>query len=127
MDPTYSIIVPIYNESCCIDELYRRVSEVMDTTHEPWELILINDGSTDTSPEMIRALAEKDQRVRPVLFARNFGHQIAVTAGMDFSRGKAVIVIDADLQDPPEVMLELIQKWREGYEEIGRASCRERV
>ncbi|HML39797.1 MAG TPA: glycosyltransferase family 2 protein [Bellilinea sp.] len=118
MDPTYSIIVPIYNESCCIDELYRRVSEVMDTTHEPWELILINDGSTDTSPEMIRALAEKDQRVRPVLFARNFGHQIAVTAGMDFSRGKAVIVIDADLQDPPEVMLELIQKWREGYEVV---------
>ncbi|HEY4691858.1 MAG TPA: glycosyltransferase, partial [Bellilinea sp.] len=89
MDPTFSIIVPIYNEECCLDELYRRLSEVMDQTHEPWELILINDGSRDKSPEMIRELAANDKRVRPVMFARNFGHQIAVTAGLDYSRGQA--------------------------------------
>jgi len=118
MKPVYSIIAPIYNEEESIDELYKRVSEVMDRTHEPWELILVNDGSQDRSPEIIRELAVKDKRVQPVMFARNFGHQIAVTAGLDYSRGDAVVIIDADLQDPPEVILELIDKWREGYEVV---------
>ena len=114
MEPTFSIIAPIFNEECSLDELYRRISEVMDQTHEPWELVLVNDGSRDASPEIIRSLAAADKRVRPVMFARNFGHQIAVTAGLDYARGQAVIIIDADLQDPPEVMLEMISKWREG-------------
>ncbi len=118
MEPTFSIIAPIYNEACCVEELYKRVSTVLDSTGEPWELILINDGSVDESPELIRGLARKDERVRPVMFARNFGHQIAVTAGLDYSRGKAVIIIDSDLQDPPEVILDLIAKWREGYEVV---------
>lgn len=118
MNPTISIIVPIFNESCCLDELYNRVSEVMNHSGEAWELILVNDGSTDASPDMIRGLAEKDERVRPVMFARNFGHQIAVTAGMDYSRGEAVVIIDADLQDPPEVILEFISKWREGFQVV---------
>src|SRR5574340_1841200 len=118
MEPTFSIIAPIYNEECCLDELYRRVSEVMDQTHEPWELVLVNDGSRDSSPEIIRKLAASDKRVRPVMFARNFGHQIAVTAGLDYSRGQAVTIIDADLQDPPEVILEMIQKWRAGAEVV---------
>lgn len=118
MEPTFTIIAPIYNEECCLDELYRRVSEVMDQTHELWELILVNDGSRDSSPEMIRRLAAEDKRVRPVMFARNFGHQIAVTAGLDYSRGQAVIIIDADLQDPPEVILEMIEKWRSGAEVV---------
>jgi polyisoprenyl-phosphate glycosyltransferase len=90
----------------------------LDRTGEPWELILVDDGSTDGSTALIRKLAENDARVRPVIFARNFGHQIAVTAGIDFARGDAVIIIDADLQDPPEVILELINKWREGYEVV---------
>ena len=118
MEPTFSIIVPVYNEACCLRELYTRVSEVMARTQEPWELVLINDGSLDESPEIIRELAGEDSRVRPVLLARNFGHQIAVTAGLDYSRGKAVIIIDADLQDPPEVILDLIEKWREGYQVV---------
>jgi polyisoprenyl-phosphate glycosyltransferase len=79
---------------------------------------LIDDGSTDGSTDLIRELAQQDRRVRPVIFARNFGHQIAVTAGWDYSRGQAVTIIDADLQDPPEVILELIKKWREGYEVV---------
>ena len=116
--PVFSIIAPIYNEQETLPVLYQRISEVMDRTGEPWELVLVDDGSHDTSVEIIHSLAEEDKRVRPVILARNFGHQIAVTAGLDYSRGEAVVIIDADLQDPPEVILELIEKWREGYEVV---------
>jgi dolichol-phosphate mannosyltransferase len=118
MKPVFSIIAPIFNEKGCFDELYRRVSEVMDTTGEEWEFVMVDDGSSDGSTDMIRKLAKKEKRVRPVIFARNFGHQIAVTAGLDYCRGDAAIIIDADLQDPPEVILELIAKWREGYQVV---------
>jgi len=118
MNPTLSIIVPVYKEISCIDELYKRMTQVMDSTGETWELILVDDGSTDGSTDSIKAYADKDDRVRPVIFARNFGHQIAVTAGLDYSRGKAVVIIDADLQDPPEVILDLIKKWQEGYQVV---------
>lgn len=118
MNITYSIVAPIYNELENIPELYRRVSEVMNSTHEPWELILIDDGSTDGSTEAIRTLAREDECVRPVIFARNFGHQIAITAGWDYARGDAVVIIDADLQDPPELILEMAKKWKEGYEVV---------
>jgi dolichol-phosphate mannosyltransferase len=90
----------------------------MEQNREPWELIMIDDGSQDGSTDLIRNLRSKDPRVRPVIFARNFGHQIAVTAGMDYSRGEAIVIIDADLQDPPELILEMIEKWREGYEVV---------
>lgn len=113
---TFSIIAPIYNEVVNLPELYRRVSEVMNSTGEFWELILVDDGSTDGSTDLIHQYAEQDPHVRPVIFARNFGHQIAVTAGLDYSCGEAVVIIDSDLQDPPEVILDLIEKWREGYE-----------
>ena len=116
--PVFSIIAPIYNEQESLPVLYQRVSDVMDTTGEPWELVLVDDGSQDTSAEIMRSLAEQDERVRPVILARNFGHQIAVTAGLDYSRGDAIVIIDADLQDPPEVILKLIEKWREGYEVV---------
>ena len=118
MKPVFSIIAPVYNEICCLDALVERVADVMDQTGEDWELVLVDDGSTDGSTEKIRELAGGNTRVRPVIFARNFGHQIAVTAGLDYSRGDAVVIIDADLQDPPEVILDLIQKWREGYEVV---------
>jgi dolichol-phosphate mannosyltransferase len=118
MKITYSIIAPIYNEIDNIPELYRRVKEVMDTSGETWELVLVDDGSTDGSTDKIRELAQKDNAVRPVIFARNFGHQVAITAGWDYARGDAIVIIDADLQDPPEVILELAKKWKEGYEVV---------
>ena len=118
MKITYSIIAPIYNEKDNLHELYRRVCEVMDSTKERWELVLVDDGSTDGSTDIIRSLAQKDKRVRPVIFARNFGHQIAITAGWDYARGDAVVIIDADLQDPPEVILEMAKKWKEGNEVV---------
>jgi len=118
MQPTFTIIAPVYNEAESLPVLYQRVKEVMDSTGEPWELMLIDDGSNDGSTDMIRSLAKQDERVRPIIFARNFGHQIAVTAGLDYSRGQAVIIIDSDLQDPPEVILDLIAKWREGFEVV---------
>ena len=118
MKITYSIVAPIYNELDNLPELYRRVKEVMDSMDKPWELILVDDGSSDGSTEAIRELAKKDDHVRPVIFARNFGHQIAITAGWDYARGDAVVVIDADLQDPPELIREMGEKWQEGYEVV---------
>ena len=118
MKPEISIIAPVYNEIACLDELYRRLREVMDPSGFTWELILVDDGSHDGSTEKIRELARDFDRIRPVIFARNFGHQIAVTAGLDYSRGQAVVIIDADLQDPPEVILDLILKWKEGYQVV---------
>jgi dolichol-phosphate mannosyltransferase len=118
MKITYSIVAPIYNELENLPELYRRVKEVMDSMNESWELILVDDGSTDGSTAALRELGKKDKCVRPVIFARNFGHQVAVTAGLDYSRGDAVVIIDADLQDPPELIREMAKKWKEGYEVV---------
>jgi glycosyltransferase involved in cell wall biosynthesis len=115
----YSIIAPCYNEEGNLGELQRRISEVMDQTNEPWELVLVNDGSSDRTPELMRELHAADPgRVHYIDFARNFGHQIAVTAGMDYAQGEAVILIDADLQDPPELILEMIARWKEGYQVV---------
>lgn len=116
--PVYSIIAPIFNEAGNIPDLYTRVRDVLDSTGETWELLLVDDGSTDNSADLMREYAGQDERLRPVIFARNFGHQIAVTAGLDYCRGDAVVIIDADLQDPPEVILDLIAKWKEGYEVV---------
>lgn len=118
MQPEISVIAPIFNEVGNIAELYRRVKETMEKIGELWELILVDDGSTDGSTEKIRELARQDKHVRPVIFARNFGHQLAVTAGLDYSRGQAVVMIDSDLQDPPEVIAELVEKWRTGYDVV---------
>lgn len=116
--PQYSIVAPIYNEEGNIPKLYERISAVMDSTEEPWELILVNDGSRDRSLELIEGLAAEDERVKIINFARNFGHQTAVTAGIDHADGAAVVLIDADLQDPPEVILEMIERWKAGYEVV---------
>lgn len=117
--PVFSVVVPVYNEVESLPELYRRVRQVMEELGEPWELVLVDDGSTDGSTELIRQLQAQDpEHVRGVILARNFGHQIAVTAGIDYARGQAVILMDADLQDPPEVIPQLVAKWREGYQVV---------
>ena len=114
----YSVVAPCWNEEGSLPALYRRVKEVMVQTGESWELVLVNDGSTDRTRELMQELHNADPRVHYIDFARNFGHQIAVTAGMDYAQGDAVILIDADLQDPPELILEMIKKWQEGYEVV---------
>jgi polyisoprenyl-phosphate glycosyltransferase len=116
--PTLSVVAPVFNEEAILHELYRRLSAVLDGAGLDWELVLINDGSRDRSLEIMRELNAADPRVKVVSFARNFGHQVAITAGADYAQGEAVCIIDADLQDPPEVILDLLAKWREGYEVI---------
>jgi dolichol-phosphate mannosyltransferase len=113
--PKYSLIIPIYNEEETIPELYRRVSDVMDSLDDSVELILINDGSRDRSLNLMRELQERDARVCYISFARNFGHQAAVTAGLNFARGQVIVVLDADLQDPPELIPKMIESWQAGY------------
>lgn len=114
----YSIVVPVYNEEEVIMETYRRLTEIMEQTKEEYEILFINDGSRDLTMEQIKSICEKDKRIKLINFSRNFGHQIAVTAGMEYSKGQAVVIIDADLQDPPEVILTMIKKWKEGYDVI---------
>ncbi|MGE6630193.1 glycosyltransferase family 2 protein [Bacillus sp. NPDC077027] len=116
--PQYSIVVPVYNEELVIHESYQRLKTVMDSTGEAYELLFVNDGSKDRTSEMIKGYCQQDPSVKLIDFSRNFGHQIAITAGMDYARGNAVIVIDADLQDPPELILEMIEKWKEGFEVV---------
>lgn len=114
----YSIIVPLYNEELVINESYRRLKEVMDSTNENYEIVFVNDGSKDKTREKTEEICSKDEKIKLINFSRNFGHQAAITAGMDLALGDAIIVIDADLQDPPEVMLKMIEKWKEGYEVV---------
>lgn len=114
----YSIVIPVLNEEKVLNELYQRLTKVMTDIGESYEIIFINDGSTDNSLKIMKQLQTHDKRIKIIDFSRNFGHQIAITAGIDFTSGDAVITIDADLQDPPEVIPNLIKKWKEGYEVI---------
>ena len=116
--PAYSIVAPVFNEAATLPHFYARVIAVMEEVGEPFELVLVNDGSRDDSLAVMRVLHERDRRVRVVNFSRNFGHQIAITAGMDNARGQAVVIIDSDLQDPPEVIPELIARWKDGAEVV---------
>ena len=115
---TISIIAPVFNEEAVLPELYRRVSQVMAEVGEPWEMVLVDDGSRDRSAQIISELNAKDSRLKGISFSRNFGFQEAVTAGLDHVEGEAIILTDADLQDPPEVMTAMIAKWREGYDVV---------
>lgn len=117
-DVTYSIIIPAYNEEAVLHEMHRRMVEVMDQTGEPWEIILVNDGSRDRTAQIIAELHSKDARIKGISLSRNGGLQVALSAGIDHASGKAVGFIDADLQDPPELFLDMIKKWREGYDVI---------
>ncbi|MEQ8753912.1 MAG: glycosyltransferase family 2 protein [Coleofasciculus sp. G1-WW12-02] len=118
MPPQYSWIIPIYNEEETLREMYRRISDVADRMDGLVEFILINDGSRDRSVQIIRELHQQDKRVCYLSLARNFGHQIAVTAGLNFARGQVIVVLDADLQDPPELIPDMVEKWRQGYQVV---------
>ncbi len=114
--PTYSLVLPIFNEEAVLPILSKRITELLDNLDGPCEAIFVDDGSSDTSVIYLRELVRQDKRFKLIELSRNFGHQIAITAGMDAAAGDAVIVMDADLQDPPEVVFDLIAKWKEGFE-----------
>lgn len=126
MPPTYSLVVPIFNEEAVIPILIRRLDALIEALDAEAEVIFVDDGSRDTSAIVIEAKARADKRYRLIKLSRNFGHQIAITVGLDHAAGRAVIVMDADLQDPPEVALEMVAKWKEGYDVVSaeRASRR---
>ena len=118
VQPDLSVIIPIYNEQESIPELYQRLTASLSSITSEYELIFVNDGSRDQSLMGLMHLADTDSRVFYINFSRNFGHQVAVTAGIDNCRGKAVVIIDADLQDPPELIPELYKKYQEGNEVV---------
>jgi len=114
--PTLSVVIPVFNEIDVLPELHRRLSAAL--AREDFELVLVDDGSTDGTRAALLRLRAADPRTRPVFLSRNFGHQAAVTAGIDHARGQAVVTIDGDLQDPPEVIPRLLERWREGAEVV---------
>jgi len=113
---TYSVVAPVFNEDETLPHFYERIVVVMEEMGEPFELLLVNDGSHDDSYRIMQELHARDPRVHVINFSRNFGHQIAISAGLDYARGKAVIILDADLQDPPEVIPTLVERWKDGAE-----------
>jgi len=113
-----SLVVPLYNEESNLPELYKRASAVMDGTGLTCELVLVNDGSYDRTLEIVKALAAGDNRVKYVSFSRNFGHQSAISAGMKAAQGAAIVTMDGDLQDPPELVMEMYQKFKTGYKVV---------
>lgn len=116
--PVFSVVAPVFDEEESLPHFYERLAAVMDRLGQPWELVLINDGSHDGSYAVMRALHDGDPRVTAVDFSRNFGHQIAISAGLDHATGRAVIIIDSDLQDPPEVIPDLVARWEAGAEVV---------
>lgn len=122
----YSVIVPLFNEEAVVCETHKRLSAVMSQTDGEYEIIFVNDGSRDSTETLVKQIMQNDSHVCLINFSRNFGHQTAISAGMDNARGQAIVVIDADLQDPPEVILEMIARWKEGYDVVyGKRSVRE--
>jgi polyisoprenyl-phosphate glycosyltransferase len=116
--PRYSFVLPVYNEEDTLPELYGRLTAVIESLDGPAELVFVDDGSTDDTRRILDELRRRDTRVMPLRLARNFGHQFAITAGIDHARGDAIVIMDADLQDPPEVIPDLIRGWRAGYDVI---------
>jgi polyisoprenyl-phosphate glycosyltransferase len=123
--PLLSVVVPVFNEEDCLPALYQRLTNVLATIEGGYEIIFVNDGSRDRSLDIIRGFADSDPHVAYVSFSRNFGHEAATSCGLERTRGQAVVLIDADLQDPPEVILDLLSTWRDGYDVVyGQRSSR---
>ena len=121
-----SVIVPMYNEEEVLAETVHRLRQALEATKVVWEVILVNDGSRDKTGALLREVCSQDPRFRLVDFSRNFGHQVAITAGMDYAGGQCMIIIDGDLQDPPELIPDMMAKWREGYDIVyGKRTSRE--
>lgn len=116
--PVISVVAPAFDEAPTLPEFARQMTSVLDELGDPWELILVDDGSGDETRAVIHDLHQRDPRIKALSFSKNFGHQAAITAGLDYARGDAVVVIDADLQDPPQVVPELVARWREGYQVV---------
>ena len=114
----YSIVIPLYNEEGILPLLVERLREIMSQLDGPAEVVMVDDGSKDRSYELAQVVSAEDPRFKLIQFSRNFGHQVAITAGMDAASGDAVIIMDADLQDPPSVILEMAAQWQEGYEVV---------
>ena len=122
----YSIVIPLYDEEEILPLLVERLQQIMAGLDGPAEVVMVDDGSGDRTFELAQAASAKDPRFKVIQFSRNFGHQLAITAGMDATSGDAVIIMDADLQDPPDVIPQMVEKWREGYEVVyGRRQRRE--
>ena len=118
MKPIYSVVIPAYNEEEVIPEAYKRLTAVMQSMDEPYELVFVNDGSRDSTAQIIADYTQADPHVHLINFARNFGHMPAITAGMEYAKGDAIIIIDADMQDPPEVLPNMAALWKEGYDVV---------
>lgn len=116
--PFLSIVIPVYNEEESLDELHRRLVATGERIDGGWEVVFVNDGSSDASIDVLRRLAAADSHVRVVGLSRNFGHQMALTAGLDHAAGEVIVMMDADLQDPPELIPKMIAKWRQGFDVV---------
>lgn len=120
-----SVVVPVYNEEAIIEKTYRRLKMTMEALGEPYELLFVNDGSRDGTQARLTEISRHDRRVKFLTLSRNFGHQYAISAGIDYAQGQAVVTIDGDLQDPPELIATMLEQWRQGYEIVfARRSAR---
>lgn len=117
-NPLCSVIVPAFNEQEVIYETYKRLKAVLEGINAPYEILFVNDGSKDNTGAILSKICDDDKNIRLIEFSRNFGHQIAITAGMDYAKGDCIVVIDADLQDPPELIPQMIEEWRKGYDVV---------
>ncbi len=118
MSDHIAVLIPVYNEESCLPEVHRRLVRVFDTLDAQWEILFVNDGSTDRSQEIIQGLAAVDSRVSYINLSRNFGKEAAMSAGLDHVDADAVILLDADLQDPPELIVQMIALWKQGYDTV---------
>ena len=117
-NPELSVVVPLYNEELVIEAMYEKLSAVLSNAEINYEVVMVNDGSRDQTISLAQKICESDPRVKLLSFSRNFGHQIAITAGMDRCAGQAIVVIDADLQDPPAVIIDMMKIWKQGYQVV---------